>query len=104
MAQDVILFIPLSLDRASLIWSSSSAVRISGIDDSWRQVAGIRFDVQRYDPLSERMLNPPHDLKTGKRLPPPGNQALLQGLIRFNERGYLHESSLGDSDIGLFST
>jgi hypothetical protein len=69
------------------------------IDNSWRQVAGIRFDVQRYDPLSERILNPPHDLKTGKRLPPPDNQALLQGLIRFNERGYLHEFSLGDSDL-----
>jgi hypothetical protein len=69
------------------------------IDNSWRQVAGIRFDVQRYDPLSERMLNPPHDLKTGKRLPPADNQALLQGLIRFNERGYLHEFSLGDSDL-----
>jgi len=42
VAQDVILFIPLSLDRASLIWSSSSAVRISGCgrdgagDAAWR--------------------------------------------------------------------
>ena len=30
VAQDVILFIPLSLDQASLFWFSSSAVRISG--------------------------------------------------------------------------
>ena len=42
VAQDVILFIPLSLDQASLFWFSSSAVRISGCgrdeggDPAWR--------------------------------------------------------------------
>ena len=61
------------------------------IDHSWRQIYGIRFDVTPYDPHSERMLNPPFDAKSGKRLPPPDNSALLEGLIWFNQGGWLHQ-------------
>jgi hypothetical protein len=61
-----------------------------GIDDSWRQVNAIGFDVMRYNPLSERMLNPPVDPKTGKRLAPPEN-TLLRGQVWFNREGWLHQ-------------
>lgn len=62
-----------------------------GIDHSWRQIYGIQFDVKPYDPHSERMLNPPFDARSGKRLPAPDNSALLEGLIWFNQGGWLHQ-------------
>ncbi len=61
-----------------------------GIDQSWRQVYAIGFDVMPYNPLSERMLNPPVDAKTGKRLPPPPN-TFLRGHVWFNREGWLHQ-------------
>jgi hypothetical protein len=65
------------------------------IDHSWRQIYGIRFDVKPYDPQSERMRNPPFDARSGKRLPAPDNSALLEGLIWFNQGGWLHEMGVG---------
>ncbi len=61
------------------------------IDNPWRQIYAIKFDVKLYDPLSERMLNPPVDGKTGKQFPPPENTVLLQGNVWFNHDGWLHE-------------
>ncbi len=67
------------------------------IDHTWRQSGGIRFDVKLYDPLSERMLNPPVDGKTGKQLSPPDNTVLLEGLFTFNQEGRLeHMFAAGD--------
>lgn len=63
-----------------------------GIDDPWRTIYGIRFLVLRFDPLSERMLNPPFDPKTGKRLSPPEN-FVFNGTIRFDPEGHLHQFS-----------
>jgi len=62
------------------------------IDDSWRQIYGIRFDVYLYNPLSERMLNPPYDAKTGKQLSPLENPVLLEGLLSFNRDGSLQQT------------
>ena len=65
-------------------------------DDSWRRLYKIEFNVMRYHPLSERMLNPPNDAKTGERYPPPEN-TLLKGSILFDGKGWLHTfDAVGD--------
>lgn len=71
-------------------------LRITGpLDDSWKQVSEMRFAIDLYDPLTEKMLNPPFDPKTGKRLSAPVNAVLLQGNIWFNREGQLHQFSVG---------
>ncbi len=70
------------------------------IDESWQRISGVRFQVDRYDPRSETMLNPPFDPKTGKRLPPPKN-VVCRGSIRFTSGGRLDQFSLDGALVRL---
>jgi hypothetical protein len=65
------------------------------IDESWRRVGKVGFQVDRYDPQSKQVLNPPFDPKTGKRLPLPEN-VLCRGSMRFDNDGRLDQFSIGD--------
>ena len=62
---------------------------VQRFDNSWRVIHRIEFNAMLHDPLSEAMLNPPFDPKTGKQLTPPEN-SVLKGDILFDHRGFLH--------------
>jgi len=65
-------------------------------DASWQRLYKIEFSAMRYDPSSEKILNPPYDANTGKRFPPPEN-TLLKGGILFDGKGRLHAfEAVGD--------
>jgi len=66
------------------------------IDNTWRQIYDIKFDVLLYNPQSERMINPPVDSRTGLPVPPPKNTVLLRGSIWFDQEGRLNKFSVGD--------
>lgn len=68
------------------------------IDESWRNIRKIQFLIDRYDPLSERMLNPPFDPKTGRRLSPPKN-VVCQGQIWFTTDGHLDQFAIADCPV-----
>jgi hypothetical protein len=72
------------------------------IDNTWRQIYDINFDVFLYNPQSEKMLNPPFDPKTGQQLPPPENTVLLKGDILFNRKGQLNQFSVGDCTLAHY--
>lgn len=69
------------------------------IDASWHQVYDIRYDIKRYNPLSEARLNPPLNARTGKRIVVPPNFSLLRGDLWFNRSGRLHLFSAGDCTL-----
>jgi hypothetical protein len=72
------------------------------IDEDWRRIDEMRFTVRLLDPLSEGILNPPFNAKSGQRLAPPNNPTLLQGSIKLDDSGKLIQLYLGDCDLANY--
>jgi len=67
------------------------------IDESWRQIRGIQFEVT---PLPTAVPNTPRPLdpNTGKPVPPPQNLPILRGSIVFDDAGHIVSLSATNSE------
>lgn len=64
-----------------------------GVAGEWERFNELRFVVTPLNPLSDAILNPPWDRKTGKRLAPAQNPIVLDGEFLFSNSGRIEQMS-----------